>query len=214
MITTTPFILKESPTNPFIKTFFSNILNAFGQELNKLASVICQYPNNLLGLDDLESENDVFTLIEQTYVGILNNAIIRTYPNAVTLQEFGVYGEDAKRGRADLLITFEGDQSGTEFLIEAKHAGEVSYKTYSNESTLRYYKTLYQQALNYYTAEQKYYLQKPTIVTIIFQWVRKKELLGYIKDENYTDECTDFYYLYHTSSAGLLVYGTYHHLDN
>ena len=209
MITTTPFILKDSPTNPFIKIFFSNILNAFGEELNKLASVICQYPNNLLGLDDLERENDVFTLIEQTYVGILNTAIIRTYPNAVTLQEFGVYSEDLKRGRADLLITFEGDQSGTEFLIKAKHAGEANYQSYSNEKALRWYKKLYSQALQYYTAEQKYYLQQPTIVTITFEWARNQKQLKEVLEETTTDEYTDFYYLYHTNSAGLLVYGTY-----
>ena len=209
MIYTKPFILNDHKTNPAVKTFFSNVLNAFGDELKKLATVVYQYPSNQMGLDGLESENDVFALIERTYVGIFNNAVVRAYPNAVTLQEFGVYFETPKRGRADLFITFEDDKLGMDFLVEAKHVGEVQWKIPSQKDVIKHYSDTYNQALSYYTAEEKYYLQKPIIVTITFEWARRQDQLDAVLKETYTDDHTDFYYLFHTNSAGLLVYGTF-----
>jgi hypothetical protein len=195
MITIKSIILKDS-NDVRVKPFFKKILDEFGEELIKLAELIYSYPNNEKGIDGLKSINDVFALIERTYVGVLNNAIIRSYSEAVTLQEFSVYNEHKASGRADLFVSVPDTEGTLDFLFEAK-VDTTRWKKYSNEQTLKEYQEIYNQAHAYYSDEEKYYSQKPHIVSIIFEWVRHKDLLDEILKEEDEDDCTDFYYIYH-----------------
>jgi hypothetical protein len=70
-----------------LQEFFDKTFQYFGKEINSLARTV---------FNQKETHN-VFALIERAWVGTLNNAIIRAFPeDAVTLQEFAVYDKNKK----------------------------------------------------------------------------------------------------------------------
>lgn len=207
MIKTKQIILNES-INPVLLNFFRKTFAALGNEFNKIASDIYLYPDKKKGIDDKDSINDVFSLIERTYVGILNNAILRTFPQDSTLQEFPVYGKKGFKGRADFL-TVHNYAKGKfiNLLFEAK-AGVFSWKDYTQEETSQYYSQLHKQALGYYEAERSYYEAEIYTVAITFDWIRNMDLLATVLKEPYSDNVTDFYFIYYTSESGMSVSGS------
>ncbi len=200
--------------NEKIKLFLNKILDAFGKELEKVATAMYKYPHELKGIDGKEDINDVFALIERSYVGLLNNVIIKKYPKAVTLQEFTVYkkdsnaGKDKLEGRADLLVDVVINNTPIRLLFEAK-AYTAARKQPKKGEMQAYYQRVRSQAMSYYEAEKEYYNTLPYIVTINFDWIRDTKLLVDLKKNEFVDDgCTDFYYIYHTDMAGLMVYGS------
>lgn len=196
-----------------IEQFLSVSLFALGKELNRIAKSIYQYPDGLKGIDGKEGINDVFALIERSNVGILNNAILRSFPDDDMLQEFTVYqmaNESEKHlGRADFLVAHKcehGDKIN--LLFEAK-AGIALWKDYKAEDTKDWYEAIHKQAHDYYIAEKKFYTGDTFTIAISFDWVRDKNLLlEELKYDSYKDDkVTDFYFIYHTDEAGLMVYG-------
>src|ERR1035437_7505202 len=167
-----------------IQDFFTKTLDAFGEELNRLASQMYKYPNGKKGIDNHESINDVFALIERSYIGLLNNAVVRSFPKNSTLHEFIVSGK--KQGeRADYLVTHHFDDQSINFLFEGK-ISEATYKDYENydpQVAAQYYKQIHDQACKYFEAEKEYYQNETYIVTIIFEWIRKTDLLDGIRKE-------------------------------
>lgn len=202
-----------SCTNEEVKSFLSKTLDAFGRELNIVAESMYRYPDTQKGIDNKEGVNDVFALIERSYVGLYNNAIIRSFSQDSTLQEFSVYKRqeetdtDKSIGRADFLVRHLTETGYINLLFEAK-AWQSNWKKYSAEQTREYYKKLYDQAFTYFEAEKLFYTGDTYIITISFDWIRKSSLLDKIVEEKYEDDgCTHFYYIYHTGEAGLMVYG-------
>jgi hypothetical protein len=196
-----------------VKEFISESLNAFGDELKAIAESMYRYPNNLMGIDGKESINDVFALIERSYVGLYSNAVVRCFPADAVLQEFPVYQKDEisnrekSAGRADLFIVHKTDNRFINLLFEAK-AMPAERKEYKQEELICYYKRVHDQALSYYNSEKEFYNGDTYIITINFDWIRKQDLLEDVLKEEYPDDgCTDFYYIYHTKEAGLMVYG-------
>ena len=202
-----------------MKTFLYNTLNAFTEELNVVAESMYRYPNNYKGIDQKESINDVFALIERSYIGLYNNAVIRSFPEDTTLQEFTVYqkeeNDDRERhkGRADLFIVHKIGKGFINLLFEAK-AYQAEWKEDTPEEMKCYYRKLHDQAISYYNAEKEFYEGVTYIITINFDWIRSQHLLKEVIQKEFIDDgCTDFYYIYHTKEAGLMVYGSVTEVD-
>jgi len=192
-----------------IQNFLRKTLDAFGAELNHLGNTIYQYPNGMKGIDEQESINDVFALIERSYFGIFNNAVIRTFPKDAVLQEFSVYGKQHKHvGRADYLVSHYLNKSKSVNLL---FEGKATLATWKDDKkvTKKYLNNIYEKALIYYDAEKDYYTNETYLIVIVFEWIRKTDLLEAILNETYVDDdATDYYFIYHTKVAGLMVYGT------
>ena len=78
----------------------------------------------------------------------------------------------------------------------------------NTKELVSYYKGVHDQALSYYNSEKDFYTGDTYIITINFDWIRSKNLLDEVLKEEYSDDgCTDFYNIYHTKEAGLMVYG-------
>src|SRR5688572_10509304 len=88
-------------TPPGFGEFLRKVFHSLGNEIQLVINTFYQYDPkpkyNALGSDD------VFTVIERTWLGLFNNAIIRAFPKSVTMQEFNVWDERKAIGRCDFL---------------------------------------------------------------------------------------------------------------
>lgn len=195
-----------------IEQFLNKSLTAFGKELNRIGESMYRYPNGHVGIGNKDSINDVFALIERSNVGVFNNAVVRTFPADDTLQEFTVYkrvnGKDEYFGRADFIVVHKCQHKEyINLLFEAK-AAEATSKIFKKAETKEWYNKLHKKAHTYYTAEKIFYTGDTFTVAINFDWIRKPDLLYNELKNNYaSDKITDFYFIYHTNEAGLMVYG-------
>ena len=178
-------------------------MKKFGEELDMLCRQMYK-----------GKEADMFSLIERTYIGLLNNAIVRFYGEKVTtLQEFSVWKDKKLVGRADLLVRIKFDTNIVYFLFEGKQR-EFDGKEYLNNELESFFGGFENQARKYYDAEQDDYDEQVFIVPIVFEWIRTKkklsQVLNWEKDED--DGHTDFYSVFHSNfegddNSGLMVYG-------
>ncbi len=181
-----------------LNLFFEKTFNSFYNELRLLRNTMYKS----------EQSKDIFALNERTWVGILNNAIIKAFPNDAvsTLQEFGVYDENTNKhkGRADYLVCW----NNTCLLFEAKQYEEKSVKNLYDENKNDLAK---EQAIKYYNAELNYYNKEEKtifIIPIYFGWMRKEGLIEKAKEYKIeSDETTDFCALYYEGNNGVWVYG-------
>jgi hypothetical protein len=191
-------------SNSVLKYFFEKTLLQFKHELQVLASQWYYYSNE----DGTPGTNDVFGLIERSYVGLFNNAIIKCFPNDAVLQEYSVHLGGRQYVRGDYLVKHWDDNKPINILFEAKQR-LFDGIDYTPDETRIFLSEFITQGKKYYMAEQKYYLDADTYVSsLVFEWVRYKEHLDKIlKWSSLDDGVTDFYCLYHTDGAGLMVYG-------
>ncbi|MEI6880569.1 MAG: hypothetical protein WCK82_04520 [Bacteroidota bacterium] len=182
--------------------FFERTFNSFHEELQLLRNTMYKS----------EQSKDIFALNERTWVGILNNAILKAFPNdeVSTLQEFGVYHNENKNhiGRADYLVCWEDKY----LLFEAKQYEELSTKKLIQKVNDKSYDKEFEQAMNYYKAESIYYKGKTVyIIPIYFGWMREKIKYNLIDEaKKYkieSDDETDFCALYYEGNNGVWVYG-------
>ena len=175
----------------------------FGEELDMLC--IQMYKGN---------EADMFSLIERTYIGLLNNAIVRYYNEKVTtLQEFSVWNKNKLVGRADLLVRIKFDNEIVYILFEGKQR-EFDGKEYVSSQLEIFFETFETQARKYYDAEKEDYNEQVFIVPIVFEWIRTQKKLTQVLnwETDRDDGHTDFYAVYHSNcqtedNSGLMVYG-------
>jgi hypothetical protein len=93
-----------------LNIFFKKVLDSLREELQRLRKTIYEYDN----------AGEIFDLNERSWVGVLNNAISRAYPDSsVTLQEYGVYNKSSFVGRADILV-FWKDIEKNQFICYLK----------------------------------------------------------------------------------------------
>jgi len=197
--------------NHELKEFFDKTLKYFHKEIFLLHSTIFNE----------KKRHKVFALIERAWVGVLNNAIIKAFPeDSVTLQEFGVYGEDGKLfGRSDLLVRWTNKNEEEIYLLfEAKCYEELK------ESELlidfhHYFEPILRQAKEYYEAEKEFYRNKKVyLIPISFGWIRKKGMIEtakkYFEKIDKVDTTTDFCRLYYEGDEGMWVYGLISQADN
>lgn len=185
------------------KPFFENVLNEFGKELQSLAYNWYNYIDE----DGSDGTKDVFALIERSYVGVLNNAVIKCYNKDSVLQEYSVWNEkNVNVGRADYLVKHDPGKDEIIFLFEAKQR-EYDGVVYDNKGMSVFYESFIEQGKKYYDAEKKYFTTLTYVVPIIFEWVRHPKHLDDLLKDNSEDGQTDFYCLYHNGEGGLMVYG-------
>lgn len=154
---------------------------------------------------------DLYWLIERSWLGIFNNAVIKAYPSTATLQEFSVWNKDSKCiGRCDYLFRWENGGKKYDVITEVKQYESDGKWKYSQSEA--FYQKIIEQARNYYEVESSHYPNEVLFLGLIFEWIGndtqlkslKPLLSSYPKTE---DPFTDFIQLIHTERAGVVVYG-------
>ena len=182
--------------------FISQLSVGLCKEINLILKAFYQYDDK--GIDDL------FTIIERTWVGILNNSLIRTDHETVTLQEFRVSNGEKIVGRCDLLFRMNMEQKNIDSIVETKcYEFKDNWKSCNFEA---FYDKILTQNYNYYNAEINYYQPDIYFMVIVFEWIRSADKLEKAKnmmdewDQN-TEPTTDFLTLYMATNRGVFVYG-------
>ena len=195
--------------NKELGDFFQQALKGFHSEMNFV-------------LDEFYSEEPewVFALIERTFVGIWNNALIKTFPSLPVIQEFSVWGDDNKnKGRCDYFVKYKKDGKKFNLVFEAKQY-EADGADYGPADTIKFYKKINDKAFKYFDTERKYYKGyggDTFLVSIVFEWIRKEDRLKKAFEWNNKDDgLTDFYQVFYleNSEHGLMVYGHVQLADN
>lgn len=203
MISKHPFhFLSPSLNKWHISSFFEKLFPAFEKELNDAVKIFYGYTEPSPGEDDL------FRVIERTWLGLFNNAMLRCFPGIGTLQEFMVWGEDHKaKGRCDLLFNWQS----YDILVEAK-CYEFKNDWHKCDSKKFYSEIIAKIKEVYYEHEKNYYSRPVLGMALVFEWIRTPKRLQaaiQIADKwpDKKDEETDFLALFSTASAGVIVYG-------
>ena len=181
--------------------FFQLIMDGLHEELQHLSNTFFAHEN---------PPKYVFALNEATWVGLLNNVIIRVFGNqAYSLQEMGIYQHGKYFGRADYIVHWRGSEGSGPicFLFEAKQYEETSIKKMQEDVSL-YLNSIHTQGQGYYIANREYYRDVQVfIVSIAFGWMRNKELIkeanNYQGFQYQNDESVDFCSLYCTQEDGV-----------
>jgi hypothetical protein len=185
-----------------ISEFFKHVFYYFERELISFSSNL--YKNEI---------EFIYEHNERTWLGILNNAICKAFPDSsTTLQEFNVYEENEFRGRADLLVYWKSVANKEYyFLIEAKQYIEDNIDE-MNKEPLDYNKQVIDQALKYFRAEKKYYRKKNVLlIPLSFGRIKDEKNLekafDYFSNESRYDKSTAFCSLFYNEANGVWVYG-------
>jgi hypothetical protein len=146
-------------------------------------------------------------LIERSYVGLFNNAVIRSFPLDAALQEYSVHLGGRKYIRCDYLVKHWDGKNSIDILFEAK-SRQFNGKVYSTEDSKQFFAPFIEQGEKYYQIEEKYYLGTCYVSSLVFEWVRKKKHVEQVLNwKDMDDGITDFFCFYHSDVAGLMVYG-------
>lgn len=199
------YILEDKLSKQGCSKFFKTALCELGREIEMLLDTFHKH---------VDIKKYVFALNEATWIGLLNNAMIRSFgDNVTTLQEMGIYKANRYFGRVDLMANWKGNENGEAvyFIFEAKQYEEQNYQTILNDSS-SYLSSIYQQGLGYYRANKLYFNNAQVfIVPIVWGWMRKdglvEEALKYKGFNNENDESIDFCSLYYEGPNGVWVYG-------
>lgn len=194
-----PFI-RESKNE--LSQLYQDLCRVMLHELNFTVSEFYQYPTDK-GL----SGDRVFELIEQSYVGLLSNAVVR-YLNSPTIQEFAVYKDGVKlEGRCDMLFGWKAKH----IIVEAK--AWTFMNDWAKNSGEDFYTPILTQAQLYYDTEMDRYIQETHALVIGFERVYAN-MVSEAETEFKRNWCnnlkstpTDFLALYKGDKQGLFVYG-------
>lgn len=193
-----------------INDFFEKVFNQFSIELDLLSETI--YKDN--------GEGSVFALIEPAWIGVLNNAVIRAFPEIATLQEFGVYTNQTQPiGRADFLVQLNIENKETVSLLFEAKQHEVTNITNTLSYANEYLDITRKSAEKYITDTPKLISNCNYIVAIVFGWIRNENVMNaareYMDDENNRNNVHngDFHSLYYQGNHGIWIYGKVHKVD-
>lgn len=156
-----------------------------------------------------KNEKEVFNCIERQWVGIFNNAVIKSYKfdEVTTLQEYSVPLAEKQYGRADYLVRLDN----IDMLFEAKMYEEKGTVCSDEVMEADYLRVLQQAAKYLKFNERGSYKEELYLVAIYFGWIRNEEVLEKVKlvmdaGKSATDK-TDFCTLFCNESSGVWVYG-------
>jgi hypothetical protein len=198
--------LKAEHFGPLI----ANTLKGITGELNKIYRAFYSYQ---LKEDSSKGIDNLFRIIERTWVGILNNSLLLENPSITTLQEFSVWSSERNIGRCDLLFRYEHEGQKSDFVTEAKLYEFTD--NWKNDTAKGFYLGILNRAYDYYSTEKKYYDTYESdiwLMAFVAEWIRGKERLTRAEtimsewNEN-TDSETDFLTLYQGELSGAFVYG-------
>ena len=214
------YLNRQSLANMELDSLFEKIFNQLGEELERLRETIFYYEDEFGNERKPTVYEEIFGLNEQAWVGVLNNAIVRAFPEkANTLIEFTVYNEGKEEnskirsffGRADLLVHLK-NWKGKEInlLFEAKQNKENSSIKMLEQSE-NFIEAIRNQAKDYYLADKNYFGKRKNlfIVPITFGWIPMKKMLDtaieYLNSSKKKQEY--FCSLYYEGNSGVWVYG-------
>lgn len=192
-----PFVEPNRPKQFGLDSF----LNAIGEQIQSELSLLA---NNIY---NYKKPEQVFAQNERAWVGILNNAIIRAFPDgSSTLQEFCVYDEHKFVGRADFLAHLNFGKQDKYLLFEAKQYEELSSESMHDDAD-QYLNSIALQAKKYLIAEDEYYKERDTyVIPIVFAWLRRSDVLAkaheYFISDQKDDKSTDFCFFYYATQQG------------
>ena len=202
--------------SPFLKEqffgeFIKETLKKTETELNKIFKTFYSYDQQQMG-DTNRGIDNLFRIIERTWVGIFNNALLKVDSTITTLQEFSVWNSERNIGRCDLLFRYEKDGKKADFITEAKLS---EFKAnWKKEGVKGFYLSRLKQAYDYFEPEKKYYESYQTdiwLMVIIVEWMREKmvpvalSIMDNWKQED--DPESDFLTLYNGGTSGAFIYG-------
>ncbi len=203
MIQSGKIFISDRIKNPGLQDFFHKTLEGFQNELQHLADMWYNFP-----FKGIPGENEVFALIERSFVGLFNNSVVRNFPIDAVLQEYSIDCGNKKYKRADYLVKhfYRGEELN--ILFEAKQRA-YDGKSYSENEIKEFLKPFIEQAKSYYEVEKQYIKGQTWVASLVFEWVRYPELVEKVHkyDEEEDDGVTDFYCFFHTEQSGLMVYG-------
>ncbi len=192
--------------NGAMRTFLGTLLTGIKEEIDIVSNAFYNYddqPNALKGVDNL------FAIIERTWMGIFNNAIVRKFPDVATLQEFNVWNSERNTGRCDFLFCMKDDDGYFDIVTEAKmREFKNDWKQVERE---RDFEKIISQAYAYYKEEEIYYKKPVKLMALVFEWVREerieaaKGIMDNIDREIAKD--FDFLSLYYGDRRGVFIYG-------
>jgi hypothetical protein len=215
---------KEGLASYELDFFFDVLLRRLGRELERLTDNIFYYEDESGNQRKPTVYEDIFGLNEQAWVGLLNNAIIRSFPETDTLLEFTVYNDSNEseirkfNGRADLLVHWKNYQGKSIYLLfEAKQFTDNTKGDYNDvlnkTKDKNYHDDIKNQAKKYINADEDFFSKKTiVIIPIIFGWIKDSSTLEnaekYMKSKDKKKEHFCSLYFEEDRGSGAWVYGT------
>ena len=192
--------------NKTLEKFIADTLSSLREVIEITANAFYQeteHDQEVMGFDKM------FGGIERTWVGIFNNAVVRTDATIATLQEFKVFSDEKEEGRCDFLFQVNKDNQIFNVYTEAKQA---IHDSMSNLTAQNDYTTAFKQLNTYYEQEKKWCKCPNFQMVIRFEFINKSEELKLVQDaaNNWDfsqDDGTNFLSLYYYKKRGVLVYG-------
>ena len=202
-----PSVYINPSLNNNFKVFLAEVLKGLKNEMHLVSEAFYHYglPGN-----DIEGVDNLFAVIERTWMGIFNNAMIRTFPDIVTLQEFNVWSSERNVGRCDFLFRLKDELDDLDVIIEAKMYPFCD--DWDQTDNVEFYNKILGQAYSYYREEKQYYTRKVWLMALCFEWIQKPRHLPLAKEKMHEwnkekDPQTDFLTLYYGTNRGVFVYG-------
>jgi hypothetical protein len=216
------YLNKEKLASYELDFFVEVVLKRLGRELERLTDNIFNYKDISGKKRKPTVYEDIFGLNEQAWVGLLNNAIIRSFPEADTLLEFTVYNDSNEseirkfHGRADLLVHWKNNQGKSIYLLfEAKQFTDITKGDYNDvlnkTKDKNYHDDIKNQAKKYIKADEDYFSKKTiVIIPIIFGWIKDSSTLTNAKKymKSIDEKKEHFCSLYFEKDRGAWVYGS------
>jgi len=123
-----------------------------------------------LYLTNIPEPEDIFNAGERTLLGLFNNAIVRNSEDCQTYQEYSVVKKgEGSVGRADMFVI----TPKFNILIEAKK-WESKTLDFSSRKLSRLLTDVWEQGRAYYNAEITKLEVNPYLMTLVFDWYRRK----------------------------------------
>lgn len=184
--------------------FIAKAIDSFTGELNKIADCFYSYersPDGFRGFDN------VFKIIERTWVGIFQSALLKTDPNIISMQEFNILNGERVFGRCDLLFEWNNG-ARNQIITEAKSYEFIN--DWGESLSDSFFNRILNQAYGYYESEREYYTQNTYLLALVFEWIRDTNRLEQAKKlmDNWSLNVNpDFISLIAGERRGVFVYG-------
>jgi hypothetical protein len=194
--------------------FIESILISLNDEINLCVN---HFLFEKLKIKNSEDQHMFYWLgTEMSWIGLLNNAIVRRYGNSVcTLREITLHAhEKGLIGRPDLLVSYHHSSKIYHLLFEGKMnewTGKWKPKSEDDEMKM-FYDNIYNQSVKYKDTLVNEIITnyEPIIITIGFDWMRSKEAIeaarNYFVGED-KERQTEFCALYTIENSGMWAYG-------
>lgn len=198
-----PYYSDSLKQNEPLHFFISNTFKSFQKEFDLMASNLFMEPKKL--------EEQAFSLVESSYLGMMNGAIVKYFGDDVTcLQEYTSLDNKSAKTRADFLVRLLYPNTPIDCLFEVN----TKQETKENLMLDFGFKNEKEQVRTYYKDPRANYLKKVYAIPICFGILGNSDMVkeaikNYPKGYKEKNPLTDFCVIYHNTkkSKGLWIYG-------